>query len=495
MANVLGELFQDIADAIRSKTGSTDTLKPNEFPAAIEGITAGGGEGEKPFDCHSVTFVYDDKSYVRSVADGDTCADPVERGLIPTPTKESTAQYNYTFYGWGASDGGAADANILKNITEDKTVYAIFTATARLYTITWLDEDGTELPGQKQWPYGTVPSYTPTKDGYAFDKWTPTPTAVTGNASYTASWTSSIASGTWGNNITWKLTANWTLTLSGTGAVRATSSSSNWLFPWSEYNAFVTKIVIEEGITSLPSDRFLGSDNTSLTTVELPETLTSLGQAFSLCKSLSNINFPSGITSIPDYAFNGSFSGTLTIPSHITSIGKEAFSYSRITRLEILGVLQTIGGSAFQGCSSLEKISIAEGNTFIGVNMFSNCKALTTVELPETLTSISDFCFQSCYALSSVAIPDNVTSIGTYAFRLCSLKSVIIPDSVVLIKTYAFNKNTSLTNVTFENTSGWWVTTDSAATSGTAVDVANSTTAATLLGTTYAGYYWNRTSA
>lgn len=44
MANVLGELFQDIADAIRSKTGSTDTLKPNQFPEAIEGITGGGEE-------------------------------------------------------------------------------------------------------------------------------------------------------------------------------------------------------------------------------------------------------------------------------------------------------------------------------------------------------------------------------------------------------------------------------------------------------------------
>jgi hypothetical protein len=45
MANVLGELFQNIADAIRSKTGSTDTLKPNQFPEAIEGITGGGGGG------------------------------------------------------------------------------------------------------------------------------------------------------------------------------------------------------------------------------------------------------------------------------------------------------------------------------------------------------------------------------------------------------------------------------------------------------------------
>lgn len=45
--NVLGVLFQDIADAIRSKTGGTDTMVPNDFPDEILSIVAGGSvEGE-----------------------------------------------------------------------------------------------------------------------------------------------------------------------------------------------------------------------------------------------------------------------------------------------------------------------------------------------------------------------------------------------------------------------------------------------------------------
>jgi hypothetical protein len=43
--NVLGVLFQDIADAIRTKTGGTDTMKPNEFPTQIANIPVGGGGG------------------------------------------------------------------------------------------------------------------------------------------------------------------------------------------------------------------------------------------------------------------------------------------------------------------------------------------------------------------------------------------------------------------------------------------------------------------
>lgn len=45
MANALGELFGDIANAIRSKTGDTGTIKPAEFPAKIVAIETGGDTG------------------------------------------------------------------------------------------------------------------------------------------------------------------------------------------------------------------------------------------------------------------------------------------------------------------------------------------------------------------------------------------------------------------------------------------------------------------
>lgn len=151
--------------------------------------TGGGSGGGSAEGCVTVTFMNGDvELFSRPVYIGDDCPEPVAQGRFDAPTKESTVQYNYTFYGWGAEPGGAADANILKNITEDKTVYAIFAETARLYTITFYDEDGTTVLATKQVAYGTVPSYTPTKDGVLFVGWTPAPVAVTGEASYTATW-------------------------------------------------------------------------------------------------------------------------------------------------------------------------------------------------------------------------------------------------------------------------------------------------------------------
>ena len=166
-------------------------MKPNQFPEAIEGITAGGGGSSA--DVRYVTFMNGDTVlYKKPVAVGDDCVDVYTKGLIDEPKKESTVQYNYTFYGWGASDNGAADANILKNITEDKTVYAIYTSTVRTYTITYLDSDGVTVLKTEQLPYGTVPSYVPTSSSGVFQEWFPAPTAVTGNASYKAVWSAAI---------------------------------------------------------------------------------------------------------------------------------------------------------------------------------------------------------------------------------------------------------------------------------------------------------------
>ena len=69
----------------------------------------------------------------------------------------------------------------------------------RHYTITFYDSDGTTVLTTKTVAYGSVPSYTPTKEGYDHGGWTPTPVAVTGNASYTAVWVEkpTFATATW----------------------------------------------------------------------------------------------------------------------------------------------------------------------------------------------------------------------------------------------------------------------------------------------------------
>ena len=45
---ILNETMNEIADAIREKTGKSELIKPIDFAEEIKGISAGGGEsGEK----------------------------------------------------------------------------------------------------------------------------------------------------------------------------------------------------------------------------------------------------------------------------------------------------------------------------------------------------------------------------------------------------------------------------------------------------------------
>ena len=163
-------------------------MKPAEFPTAISRIEVGSSSSA---DVRYVTFKSSDgiiEYGKKAVAVGDDCADPVARGVFTTPTKQSDAQYSYTFYGWATTPNGGSDANWNKSIKEDKTVYANFASAVRYYTITFYDDDGTTVLKTESLAYGSTPSYTPKKDGYAFVDWQPELETVTGNASYTASW-------------------------------------------------------------------------------------------------------------------------------------------------------------------------------------------------------------------------------------------------------------------------------------------------------------------
>lgn len=180
-------------DAIRAKTGKTDLIKSGDMEPEILGITTGGGSSA---DVRYVTFMNDDGTMQlgkKAVAVGDDCADPIARGIFGTPTKESTVQYTYTFSGgWATTPGGGKDSNALKAVTEDRTVYANFISAVRYYTITFYDSDGTTVLKTSSLAYGATPSYTPTKDNYAFGGWIPALATVTGDASYTAQWVEKV---------------------------------------------------------------------------------------------------------------------------------------------------------------------------------------------------------------------------------------------------------------------------------------------------------------
>ena len=146
--------------------------------------------------CYTITW----KNFDGTVLETDL---NVPYGTMPsydgaTPSKGSTAQYTFTFSGWSP---------VVESVTGDATYTAVFDQTVNGYTITWKNYDGSVLEIDSNVPYGTMPSYdgaTPLKTNtaqysYTFTGWSPVVESVTGDATYTATFSDSIN----GYTITW----------------------------------------------------------------------------------------------------------------------------------------------------------------------------------------------------------------------------------------------------------------------------------------------------
>ena len=171
-------------------------------------------------------------------------------------------------------------------------------------------------------------------------------------------------------------------------------------------NAGITDVVIQNGVTNIPSSAFENCH--TLTSVTMPDSVTSIGWgAFSGCSSLASVTIPDSVTSIGWDAFYGCSSLTsIVIPNNVTSIGYFAFS----------------------GCSSLASVTIPDSVTSIGWDAFYGCSSLTSIVIPNNVTSIGNSAFAGCSSLTSITIPDSVTSIGFSAFAGCSsLESITLP--------------------------------------------------------------------
>ena len=198
--------------------------------------------------------------------------------------------------------------------------------------------------------------------------------AVLGGGGYTLYSSSPVEEGTCGDDLTWKLSNNGTLTIAGVGMM----TDPDVLAP---LHLRVKKLVVKDGVTSISASAF--RTYTHLTSVKLPDSVAYIGnQAFKFCVELSSITLPSSTKSV---------------------------------RIE-----------TFCRCSKLASVTLPYGVTMIESRAFANCTALESIQFPVSLSQIGAWAFSNCEKLSSVKIPESVTSIRNGAFSGCALTSVTV---------------------------------------------------------------------
>lgn len=130
---------------------------------------------------------------------------------------------------------------------------------------------------------------------------------------------------------------------------------------------------------------------------------------------------PEGIENIGAEAFSFSYDLTsIDLPDSVTSIGNNAFFSCALTSIDLPESVTSIGDSAFGGCGLLTSIDLPENVTSIGYQTFWECNAMTSINMSKSVTSIGDYAFFDCTSLTSITLPRGVTSIGNGAFEGCN---------------------------------------------------------------------------
>lgn len=165
---------------------------------------------------------------------------------------------------------------------------------------------------------------------------------------------------------------------------------------------------------------------------------------------ITSIQFNDYITSIAQSAFNGCTSlESITIGKSVLSIGDYAFgNCSALKKVMLNESLEKIGLSVFTNDTALEEVELNGNKNFLvedGI-LYSADKTilyevlpyanLTEYEVSSTVTAIREYAFAKCTTLQKITLSDSIKTIPSFCFMGCtSLKELVIPDGVSKIQT------------------------------------------------------------
>ncbi len=311
--------------------------------------------------------------------------------------------------------------------------------------------------------------------------------------------------GSLGDNITYTLSTDGTLTIKGFGASGSFNAS-----PFGADAEKVLRVIFENesnGITALGSKLFMGCIN--LKEITVPETVTTIGSSlFDGCTSLKKAVINGGVSNIGEFIFNGCTAlEELTLPYagySLESVNAErpaasltnmfstaeydntyqvtnSYGSIRYIPVSLKSITITCGDNipafAFEKLSKVSSVTVPDSVKFVGQNAFLECAGLDGFKMPSAVTYIDDSAFAGCAKLD-VDIPENTTFIGMNAFAGCkSVKEINVPETVTILGAYAFSGCTSLKKAVIKGCS-----------KGIADFVFNGCTALEELTLPYAGY-------
>jgi len=192
--------------------------------------------------------------------------------------------------------------------------------------------------------------------------------------------------------------------------------------------------VLPDSVTTVMGGALAGNAITSVTLTryikEIPNFM------FMNCNKLESVTFDGEITSYGNYAFYNTALPTIEIPTTVTEIGDYAFAYcEKINNVKVPAETLSLGNYCFAYCKTLSNVEFAENTstsyTVIGTHFFYNCPNITEVILPNKFSTTKE---QAEYYQGSDYYMKNV--ISSYAFAGTGIVNAVIPEAT----TYFFTE-------------------------------------------------------
>lgn len=300
------------------------------------------------------------------------------------------------------------------------------------------------------------------------------------------------SSGTCGDNLTWTLSADGTLTISGNGPMKDYDSEGHghrYDRPWEKLCDKIKAVVLENGVTSTGDYAF--ADCKNLVTISMADTVTSVSfGSFYNCPSLEEVTIPENVTIIGYCSFSGCINlKKVTIPKAVKVIDTAAFGVQNLKDVYYGGTVEEwknikvregndVLNNATIHCTDADITGKKPGTVepasgVYGANITWTLDVdgmlnitgigempgfqptwqyrrgdIKKVRIEQGITNIRESAFANCINLEIVEIPESVTWIGYNAFFRCnSLESIILPDTVTEIDGWIFDSCENLKDV------------------------------------------------
>ena len=229
-------------------------------------------------------------------------------------------------------------------------------------------------------------------------------------------------------------------------------------------NEYLTSVKLPDRLQQFKNQAFQGC--ISLKNIVMPSKVETIcNYVFDGCTSLSNVKLNEGCTTLGDHVFKNCPLTSFTFPSTLSSIKEYAFEGSRLTSADLSKTtLLYLPNGCFYNCKDLKDVKLPsklttpnEGNwvetydNMYGKHAFWNT-AIESIDLSNTeLISLGDYMFADCKSLKTVKLPSTLKNIWNHAFTGTNLSSITLPPSLQKIDEWAF-QSTNLTDVVIPTT-------------------------------------------